>query len=173
MAAASEPFSKLEFARTVGIHGPYLEIASEYYFPVNRRFRRRRSFAKARRGKPNQPKGQKAYQSTNGPRRGHRYITVHKSNANGAIIGTLGLERHRGTREGANPLNWYVRQGFRVVSQTESSAQLVKPKVFSFVWALLWFLLLGVGLVVYLLYYAAKKDKTVYLTSAGGCVSAH
>ncbi len=44
-----------------------------------------------------------------------------------------------------------------------SVAQLVKPKKFSFLWAILWFLLFGVGLVVYLLYYAGKKDQTVYL----------
>jgi hypothetical protein len=33
-------------------------------------------------------------------------------------------------------------------------------------WAFLWFLCLGVGLVVYLLYYAAKKDQQVYLTAS-------
>lgn len=60
-------------------------------------------------------------------------------------------------------IDWYVGQGYRVMSQTETSAQLVKPKQFSFVWAFLWFLLLGVGLIVYLLYYASKKDQTVYL----------
>jgi uncharacterized membrane protein len=69
-------------------------------------------------------------------------------------------------------IDWYVQQGYRVVSQTEASAQLVKPKAFSFVWALLWFLLLGVGLIVYLLYYASKRDKTVYLTVADGAVAA-
>ena len=61
-------------------------------------------------------------------------------------------------------IGWYVRQGYRVASQTETTAQLVKPKRFSFVWALGWFLLFGIGLIVYLLYYAAKKDKAIYLT---------
>ena len=61
-------------------------------------------------------------------------------------------------------IGWYVRQGYRVVSQTGTAAQLVKPKRFSFVWALGWFLLFGIGLIVYLLYYAAKKDKAIYLT---------
>jgi len=56
-----------------------------------------------------------------------------------------------------------VRDGYRVVSETETSAQLLKPKVFSFVWALFWFLFLGVGVLVYIFYYMAKKDKTVYL----------
>jgi len=64
-----------------------------------------------------------------------------------------------------------VNQGYRVVSQTDSSAQLVKPKEFSFIWAFLWFLLLGIGVVVYLFYYASKKDKSVYLTVTNGIVS--
>lgn len=67
-------------------------------------------------------------------------------------------------------INWHVRQGYRVVSQTEASAQLVKPKSFSFVWAFLWFLLAGIGLVVYLIYYAAKKDQQVYLYVESGQV---
>ncbi len=57
-----------------------------------------------------------------------------------------------------------VREGYRVVSQTETSAQLLKPKVFSFVWAFVWFLLLGFGVLIYIFYYMAKKDKTVYLS---------
>src|SRR5215472_10079265 len=57
-----------------------------------------------------------------------------------------------------------TRRGYRVVSQTETAAQLVKPKTFSASFALLWFLLFGVGILVYLLYYAAKRDKQVYLT---------
>ena len=66
-------------------------------------------------------------------------------------------------------INRLVHKGYRVVSQTERSAQLVKPKKFSFWWALIWFLVFGVGLVVYLIYYAGKKDQQVYLTiDAGG-----
>ena len=57
----------------------------------------------------------------------------------------------------------YVSWGFHVRLRTPTSAQLVKPKQFSFVWALLWFLLFGVGLLVYVFYYAAKKDVGVYL----------
>jgi hypothetical protein len=47
--------------------------------------------------------------------------------------------------------------GYHVVSQTETSAQLVKPRKFS---RLGFFLLLGV---FYLPFYLAKRDKTVYL----------
>ena len=57
----------------------------------------------------------------------------------------------------------YVRRGFRVVSQTDTTAQLVKSKSFSFFWAFIWLLALGVGLIVYLLYYWSKRDEQVYL----------
>lgn len=57
----------------------------------------------------------------------------------------------------------YVKRGFRVISRTNTTAQLVKPKKFSFLWAVLWFLLFGVGLLIYLFYYVSKKDETVYL----------
>ena len=60
-------------------------------------------------------------------------------------------------------INEYVRKGYHVQSQTGTTAQLVKPKSFSFGWAFLWFLLLGFGLLIYILYYVSKKDETVYL----------
>jgi len=60
-----------------------------------------------------------------------------------------------------------VRQGYRVISRTQTTAQLVKPKEFSLLWALLWLLVtlcvFGLGILVYLFYYLAQKDKTVYL----------
>ena len=61
-------------------------------------------------------------------------------------------------------IDWYVKRGYRVFSQTDTTAQLVKPKEFSFTSAVLWFLLFGVGLLVYVFYYAAKSDNTAYLT---------
>ena len=57
-----------------------------------------------------------------------------------------------------------VQDGYRVVSETEFSAQLVKPKAFSFGWALIWFLFFGIGVLIYIFYYMAKKDAVVYLT---------
>ncbi len=57
----------------------------------------------------------------------------------------------------------YMRSGFFVRQRTATAAQLVKPRVFSFVWAFLWFLVFGVGLVVYLIYYAAKQDEGRYV----------
>lgn len=46
----------------------------------------------------------------------------------------------------------YMRNGFFVRHRTETTAQFVKPEKFGFLWALLWFLVFGVGIVVYLIY---------------------
>jgi len=58
----------------------------------------------------------------------------------------------------------YVRKGYRVLSQTDTSAQLVKPKRFSFLVALVLLLLMVLPFLVYLLWYMAAKDKTIYIT---------
>jgi hypothetical protein len=58
----------------------------------------------------------------------------------------------------------YAERGFRVVAGTDTTAQLVKPKTYSFLWAFIWFLFLIVGLLLYILWYMAKKDEQVYLT---------
>lgn len=57
----------------------------------------------------------------------------------------------------------YSRKGYEIVSQTDSTAQMRKPKTFSFLWAFLWFLLFGVGILVYIFYYMAKKDTIVFV----------
>lgn len=57
----------------------------------------------------------------------------------------------------------YSRVGYRVVSQTDTSAQLVKPKSFSCLWASLWFLFFGIGLLFYLFYYWGKSETTLYI----------
>lgn len=70
-------------------------------------------------------------------------------------------------------IDWYVGQGYQVISQTETSAQLVKRKRFSVMWALLWTLVVLVGFFVYLLYYLVKKDQGVYLSvKADGTIQA-
>ena len=58
----------------------------------------------------------------------------------------------------------YVRWGYRVVSRTPTTAQLVRPKRFSLILALLGLCLAVVGLVVYVLLYMAARDSQVYLT---------
>lgn len=57
----------------------------------------------------------------------------------------------------------YLKQGYRVVSQTDVTAQLVKPKQFSCLWAIIWTLVVGIGLLFYLFWYWAAKDQTVYI----------
>ena len=59
-------------------------------------------------------------------------------------------------------INSYIRRGFRVVSQTDTTAQLVKPKHFSLFWAIILTFLI-VGIILYLLYYLTKRDEVVYL----------
>ena len=58
-----------------------------------------------------------------------------------------------------------TRKGYRIQSRTDWTAIMVKPKKFSFFFAVLWFLALGIGLVVYLLWYAAKRDEVIYLSA--------
>jgi hypothetical protein len=58
----------------------------------------------------------------------------------------------------------YLRRGFRVLSQTPYSAQLVRPKQFSCLLATLGLLLFGVGLLVYLADYGSRRDLQVFLT---------
>ena len=53
----------------------------------------------------------------------------------------------------------YVKQGYRVISRTDTTAQLVKPKRFGCTWLLLSLLSLGIALVFYLY----TKDKAIYL----------
>lgn len=57
----------------------------------------------------------------------------------------------------------YVKQGYRVVSQTSTTAQLIRPKTFSCLWASLWLLVAVIGVFFYLFYYWGKKDETIYL----------
>lgn len=58
----------------------------------------------------------------------------------------------------------YVRSGFIVQMRTETTAQLVKPKKFSLFWALLWLILgIGAGFIIYILWYASRRDESVYL----------
>lgn len=57
-----------------------------------------------------------------------------------------------------------VGKGYRLVTQTDTTAQMVKPKTFSFGFFLLWTLLTGVGLILYPAYYLAKRDEQRYLS---------
>jgi len=57
----------------------------------------------------------------------------------------------------------YSRKGYQVVSQTDTTAQMRKAKTFSLIWAILWALLALVGILVYIFYYMAKKDKIIFI----------
>lgn len=58
----------------------------------------------------------------------------------------------------------YVRKGYRVLSQTDTSAQLVRPKRFNLLLAVLLLVLMVLPFIVYLLMYLAARDTTVYLS---------
>ena len=57
----------------------------------------------------------------------------------------------------------YEAKGYHVEDRSEFRVTMMRPKEFSFIWALLWFLLFGVGILVYLFYYMGKSDKRVTL----------
>jgi len=74
----------------------------------------------------------------------------------------LPLESRKTALQGR--INHYLSQGYRVVSQTDTTAQLVRPKKFSCLIALLSVLAVGIGFIIYIFWYMGKKDDTVYLT---------
>ena len=61
-----------------------------------------------------------------------------------------------------NAIRSYLGSGYRVVSQTDTTAQLVQPKKFSFVLFVILCFACGVGL-FYGAWYLSKKDQTVYI----------
>lgn len=58
----------------------------------------------------------------------------------------------------------WVGQGYRLVTRTSTAAQMVKPKSFSVAVAIFGLLFLVVGLLIYLLAYAAQSDEALYLS---------
>ena len=61
------------------------------------------------------------------------------------------------------PLNIdsYLKEGYRITHQDDQRIQLVRPKQFSFLWAIFWFCFLGVGLLFYILYYVSQRDEVL------------
>ncbi len=65
----------------------------------------------------------------------------------------------------------YQRRGYEIIDRTTSrrrgwadtTCQLRKSKSFSVLWAVLWSLVGGVGLIVYLIYYYAKRDVLAFI----------
>lgn len=60
-----------------------------------------------------------------------------------------------------------VQLGYHLTQQTSTTAQLVRAKQFSCLFATLWFLVFGIGFLIYLFYYMAKKDDVIYLDLDG------
>lgn len=60
-------------------------------------------------------------------------------------------------------ITFYVRRGYRVMSQTDTSAQLVKPREFSCLIATIALLLAFFPFVVYILYYMSQRDQVVFI----------
>lgn len=58
----------------------------------------------------------------------------------------------------------FAALGWRLATRTPMAAQMVKPKQFSAVAAILWLLVCGVGVLVYLFLYLAQQDQMVMLT---------
>lgn len=58
----------------------------------------------------------------------------------------------------------YTNNGFEVVDRDRLEIQLFKKKKFSYMSAFLWFLLLGVGLVIYILYYLIRGDDNLSIS---------
>lgn len=78
-------------------------------------------------------------------------------------MGTEGIspELERKRREWLQrSISNYLKQGYRVVSQTEFTAQMVKPRSFGCLWLTISLLSLGLGLLLYLFW---ARDQTVYL----------
>ena len=80
---------------------------------------------------------------------------------------TSGYPRGRAAPMADAPLqdhiDWYQDQGFQVVSQADTSAELVRSKQFSIFLALLSFMFFGIGLVLYLIYHLSGRNITVHL----------
>ncbi len=60
----------------------------------------------------------------------------------------------------------YTSRGWQVTNRTAEGVQLRRPKTFSLLWALAWFLVFGVGVLVYIFWYMAKKDEVIYLSAS-------
>lgn len=54
--------------------------------------------------------------------------------------------------------------GYSVKFRTETQLQLVKPKEFSLLWAIVWLFVALVGILIYIFYYLSKNDEIITVT---------
>lgn len=73
----------------------------------------------------------------------------------------LSIEQRQATLRTA--INNYTALGYRVINQTDSTAQLVRPKQFSCLIASLSLLCFGVGVLFYIFFFMAMKDAIVFI----------
>jgi hypothetical protein len=62
----------------------------------------------------------------------------------------------------------YIARGFVVMNKTETSAMLIKKKVFSIPIAILGFLFCFIGLGIYAVVYACQSDEVVEIVMVSG-----
>jgi hypothetical protein len=80
-------------------------------------------------------------------------------------INTIRTKKDLSNNEKLNLISkLYLELGYAIDVKTNNQLQMIRKKTFSFLWAFLWFLLLGFGLIVYLLYYMSKKDDLITIT---------
>lgn len=58
----------------------------------------------------------------------------------------------------------YSEYNYVVVSRTENQIQMLRKKTFSFFWAIVWLLLGGFGILIYIFYYISKSDSVITIT---------
>ncbi len=69
----------------------------------------------------------------------------------------------RAPRDLQSQIHLAVQKGFQVVSQTSTTAQLIRKKHFSCLLATILFLLFTLPFIIYLFYFLGKKDDLIYL----------
>jgi zinc-ribbon domain len=97
----------------------------------------------------------------NAPAEGVTAVPVSPASASSQPA-TLSLEERREILHAE--LGRYALAGYRVVAQTDTTAQLIRPKTFScLIAAVLLAFTFGILLVPYLIWYVARRDEQVYL----------
>ncbi len=89
-----------------------------------------------------------------------QYQPVQTAHAQPSPSRGLSIEQRREILQ--REINKYIRQDYRVISQTDTTAQLVRPKRFSCLWFLIWAFLL-IGWIFYLAWYLTKRDEQIYI----------
>jgi hypothetical protein len=82
----------------------------------------------------------------------------------------IGRDGMAGSRTLSHYIEELQQEGYRLTASYCDTVQMVKPKRFSVLWAALWLLFFGVGIMFYAIYFVAKRDDTAYLEERDGYV---